>query len=178
MATPTAANVVVAPGAKPFEQFFCELFLEPGDAALLFSPAFPTYEPNLARRGARPVFAPLRQENGFRPDLAAVERFVKSEPRAKAIFLNSPHNPTGGVATKDDLAGIAALVRGTNVAVFSEPFARELRDSIDREIHNGARAVPRLLWKRRPWLRRATGWLAYGYARLAMGIAGIGRRWS
>lgn len=118
-----AENVVVAPGAKPFEQFFCELFLEPGDAVLVFQPAFPTYEPNIARRGARPVYAALKQENNFRPDLAAVERFVKSEPRAKAIFLNSPHNPTGGVATRDDLAAIANLVRGTEVAVLSdEPY--------------------------------------------------------
>jgi cardiolipin synthase A/B len=64
------------------------------------------------------------------------------------------------------------------VAVFGEAFGRELRDSIEHEIHHGARAVPRMLWRRRPLLARAAGWLAYGYARLAMGIAGIGRRWS
>ncbi|HEY3789002.1 MAG TPA: aminotransferase class I/II-fold pyridoxal phosphate-dependent enzyme, partial [Urbifossiella sp.] len=116
-------NVVVAPGAKPFEQFFCELFLEPGDAVLVFQPAFPTYEPNIFRRGARPVYVPLRQENAFRPGLADIEKFIRSEPQAKAIFLNSPHNPTGGVATKDDLKGIADLVRDKNIAVFSdEPY--------------------------------------------------------
>ena len=38
------------PGAKPFEQFFCEAVLDPGDAVLVFSPHFPTYEPNIARR--------------------------------------------------------------------------------------------------------------------------------
>ena len=119
----TADNVVVAPGAKPFEQFFCELFLEPGDAVLVFQPAFPTYEPNILRRGAKPVYRPLRQENAFRPDLAEIERFIKSEPKAKAIFLNSPHNPTGGVATQDDLKAIADLVRGTRIAVLSdEPY--------------------------------------------------------
>lgn len=118
-----AENVVVAPGAKPFEQFFCELFLEPGDAVLVFQPAFPTYEPNILRRGAVPYYVPLRQENDFRPDLTAVRQFVTAHPKAKAIFLNSPHNPTGGVATKEDLAGIAAIVRGTNVAVLSdEPY--------------------------------------------------------
>jgi len=119
----SAENVVVAPGAKPFEQFFCELFLEPGDAVLVFQPAFPTYEPNIVRRGARPVYRPLRQENEFRPDLDEIERFIKGAPKARAIFLNSPHNPTGGVATEDDLKAIAGLVRGTNIAVFSdEPY--------------------------------------------------------
>jgi aspartate aminotransferase len=119
----TADNVVVAPGAKPFEQFFCELFLEPGDAVLVFQPAFPTYEPNIIRRGAVPVYQPLRQENDFRPDLNAVRAFVNTHPKAKAIFLNSPHNPTGGVATQDDLKSIATIVRGSRVAVLSdEPY--------------------------------------------------------
>jgi len=119
----TADNVVVAPGAKPFEQFFCELFLEPGDEVLVFQPAFPTYEPNILRRQAVPVYRPLRQENAFRPDLVEIEKFVKHSPRAKAIFLNSPHNPTGGVATQGDLKAIADLVRGTNVAILSdEPY--------------------------------------------------------
>src|SRR5947209_1808976 len=61
----TADNVVVGPGAKVFEQFFCEAVLNPGDAVLVFSPHFPTYEPNIRRRGAEPVYSALRQENAF-----------------------------------------------------------------------------------------------------------------
>jgi aspartate aminotransferase len=119
----TAENVVVGPGAKVFEQFFCEAFLNPDDAVLVFTPHFPTYGPNIERRRARAVYAPLRQENQFRPDLNDVERFLKEEPRARAIFLNSPHNPTGGVATEEDLRGLADLVRGRDVAIFSdEPY--------------------------------------------------------
>ena len=48
----TADNVVAGPGAKPFEQFFCEAFLDPGDEVLCFSPQFPTYLPNIQRRSA------------------------------------------------------------------------------------------------------------------------------
>jgi aspartate aminotransferase len=118
-----AENVVVGPGAKVFEQFFCEAFLDPGDAVLVFSPHFPTYGPNIERRGGRMVFSSLKQERQFRPNLDDVERFIKSEPKARAIFLNSPHNPTGGVATEDDLKGLANLIRGKNIAVFSdEPY--------------------------------------------------------
>jgi aspartate aminotransferase len=119
----TADNVVVGPGAKVFEQFFCEAFLDAGDAVLVFSPHFPTYAPNIERRAAKAVYVPLKQENQFRPDLNDVERFIKTTPKAKAIFLNSPHNPTGGVATESDLRGLADLVRGKNIAVFSdEPY--------------------------------------------------------
>ena len=116
-------NVVVGSGAKVFEQFFCEAFLNPGDGVLVFSPYFPTYVPNILRRGARPVFAPLRQANDFRPDVAQIERFLADDPSPKGIFLNSPHNPTGGVATVEDLRSIADLVQGRQIAVFSdEPY--------------------------------------------------------
>jgi aspartate aminotransferase len=119
----TAANVVVGPGAKIFEQYFCEAFLDPGDAVLVFTPYFPTYAPNIERRAGQVVLSPLRQGNEFRPDLNDVERFVKATPHARAIFLNSPHNPTGGMARAEDLKTIADLVRGRNLAVFSdEPY--------------------------------------------------------
>lgn len=118
-----AENVVVGPGAKIFEQFFCEAFLNPGDGVLVFSPHFPTYLPNIERRQARAVLAPLSQQHDFRPDVAAIRRFLETDPAPKALFLNSPHNPTGGVATREDLQQIAELVRGRNVAVFSdEPY--------------------------------------------------------
>ncbi len=118
-----AKNVVVGPGAKVFEQFFCEAFLDPNDGVLVFSPYFPTYTPNILRRGARAVFKPLKQSNGFRPAIADIETFIKDDPKPKAIFLNSPHNPTGGVQTEQDLREIADLIRGKNIAVLSdEPY--------------------------------------------------------
>lgn len=123
--TTKADQIVVGPGAKIFELLFCEAFLNPGDGVLVFAPYFPTYLPNIARRGARPVIAELKQAHDFRPDLAAVEQFLKNDPRPKAIFLNSPHNPTGGVATQEDLRGLADLIRGRDVAVLSdEPYDR------------------------------------------------------
>ncbi len=119
----TAENIVVGPGAKVFETYFCELFLEPGEEVLLFSPVFPTYVPNVLRRGGVPVFASLREERQFRPDPADVERFLRTSKKPKAIVLNSPHNPTGGVATSDDLKAIADLIRGRNIALLSdEPY--------------------------------------------------------
>lgn len=122
MAT-TAQHVVVAPGGKPLETLFCEAVLDPGDGVLVFAPYFPTYLPNLARRGARARLADLKQEHDFRPDAEEVARFLAEDPHPKAIFLNSPHNPTGGVATADDLRAIAELVRGRDVCVFSdEPY--------------------------------------------------------
>ncbi|MFV1965222.1 MAG: pyridoxal phosphate-dependent aminotransferase [Pirellulaceae bacterium] len=121
----TAENVVAGPGAKTFEQLFCEAFLNPGDAVLVFSPHFPTYPPNIARRGARLCLSNLKQSHDFRPNLGDVERFLREDPSPKAIFVNSPHNPTGGVALEEDLQRLGDLVRGRDIAVFSdEPYDR------------------------------------------------------
>ena len=130
-----AENIVAGPGAKIFEQYFCEAFVGPGEGVLVFSPYFPTYVPNILRRGARPVFAPLLQSNGFRPALADIERFIDEDPAPRAILLNSPHNPTGGVTTQDDLRRIADLVRGRDVAVFSdEPYCHMIWEGTHHSI--------------------------------------------
>ena len=118
----TAENVVAGQGAKIFELFFCEAVVNPGEEVLVFSPQFPTYVPNIERRGGRVVLSDLREENQFRPSLADVEAFVQ-RPAARAILLNSPHNPTGGVATLDDMRGIAEIIQGKPIALFSdEPY--------------------------------------------------------
>jgi aspartate aminotransferase len=119
----SAENVVAGPGAKTFEQLFCEAFLNPGDRVLVFSPHFPTYPPNIARRGAQMEVSRLEQSADFRPNIEDVRRFVNSGAGARAIFLNSPHNPTGGVAREADIAHIADLIRGRDMVLFSdEPY--------------------------------------------------------
>ncbi|QDU81676.1 Putative N-acetyl-LL-diaminopimelate aminotransferase [Polystyrenella longa] len=137
-----AENIVVAPGAKVFEQYFCEAFLNPGDGVLVFSPHFPTYQPNIERRGARMVLAPLQQTNEFRSEIAQIEEFLKKDPQPKAIFLNSPHNPTGGVTTEEDLKQIAELLRGKDIAIFSdEPYCHMIWDGD----HHSIAAQPGML---------------------------------
>jgi len=128
----TPDHVVIGPGAKNFEQLFCEAFVNPGDGVLVFSPHFPTYPPNIERRGARMVLSRLEASRDFRPDPSEVRRFLEEDPSPGAIFLNTPHNPTGGIATMEDLEAIAELAadeklsrREGGVAVFSdEPYDR------------------------------------------------------
>jgi aspartate aminotransferase len=135
-----AEEVVVASGAKVFEQLFCEAFLDGGDEVLVFTPHFPTYPPNIARRGGKMVLSTLRQEKDFRPDIDSVRAFVQ-RPRARAVFLNSPHNPTGGVATREDLEELGRVLAGTDIALFSdEPYCH----MVWRGVHVSPLQVPSL----------------------------------
>lgn len=119
----TPDHIIAGHGAKIFEQLFCELFVNAGDSVLVFSPHFPTYPANIERRGGRLCLAALEEQYDFRPQLSTIEAFIETEESPKAIFLNSPHNPTGGVTPLEDLQAIARRIEGTNIAVFSdEPY--------------------------------------------------------
>jgi aspartate aminotransferase len=106
--TVDAAQVVVTPGGKPPIGYTMQAYVNPGDEVIYPSPGFPIYESWITYVGAKPVPLPLREETGFTftPDDIA----QRITTRTKAIFLCSPSNPTGGVLTKSDLAGIAQVI--------------------------------------------------------------------
>jgi aspartate aminotransferase len=103
-------QVVVTPGGKPIMFFAILALVDEGDEVLLPNPAFPIYESMVNFVGGTPVYLPLRQENGFRFDLDEFE--TKLTEKTRLVILNSPANPTGGVLTADDMATLAAILRG------------------------------------------------------------------
>jgi aspartate aminotransferase len=102
-------QVVVTPGGKPIMFFAILALVEEGDEVLLPNPAFPIYESMVDFVGGRPVFVPLRQENEFRFDLDEFRAGLSD--RTRLVVLNSPANPTGGVLTHEDMAGLAEILR-------------------------------------------------------------------
>jgi len=104
-----ADRVVVTPGAKPPIGFTMLAYVEPGDEVIYPSPGFPIYESWATFVGAKPVPLHLSEERGFAFTAEDLARLVTE--RTKVILFNSPSNPTGGVLSKADLEGIAAVVR-------------------------------------------------------------------
>jgi aspartate aminotransferase len=103
------AQVVVTPGGKPIMFFIILALVQEGDEVLMPNPAFPIYESMVNFVGGLPVFVPLRQEHEFRFDLDEFQAGLSQ--RTKLVILNSPANPTGGVLTPEDIAGLAAILR-------------------------------------------------------------------
>ena len=81
--------------------------VETGNEVLLGDPLYATYEGLIASSGARAVPVALRPENGFR--LQAKDLAAKITPNSRVILINSPHNPTGAVLHREDIAAIGAL---------------------------------------------------------------------
>jgi len=114
----TADQVVVSPGAKPIIALTIMALLNPGDEVVIQDPAYPAYRSIVTYVGAVPVSVPLLERKNFRLELDALENAVT--PRTKAIVINSPHNPTGGILTPDDIAGIAAIAKRHDVLVITD----------------------------------------------------------
>jgi LL-diaminopimelate aminotransferase len=76
-------------------------FVDPGDQVLVTEPGYPVYEVGTILAGGQPVHLPLTAEDGWFPDFAAVG--PSTAPAAKLLWLCYPSNPTGAVATVDQL---------------------------------------------------------------------------
>ena len=103
----SAANVVVGAGAKPIIWNLLSALLDPGDELIYADPAYPAYASAASYLEAKPVPVHLLEARNWRLDLD--ELAAKITAKTKALVINSPHNPTGGVLTRDDLETIAAL---------------------------------------------------------------------
>lgn len=91
---------------------------EPGDEVIVSDPEWPATMAIAIAAKATPVAVPLHEELGFRWDLDELERAIT--PRTKAIYVNSPNNPTGGVLTRADLERIAALAEKHDLWILSD----------------------------------------------------------
>jgi LL-diaminopimelate aminotransferase len=70
--------------------------IDPGDVALVPDPGYPVYAIGTMFAGGEPYYMPLKEEDGFLPDLNAIPEDVAK--RAKVLWLNYPNNPTAAVA--------------------------------------------------------------------------------
>jgi aspartate aminotransferase len=91
---------------------------EPGDEVIVSDPEWPATMAIAIAAQATPVAVPLHESLGFRWDLDELERAIT--PRTKAIYVNSPNNPTGGVLTRADLERIAAIAQERKLWVLSD----------------------------------------------------------
>src|SRR5207245_1142115 len=100
-------------------------------------PIYATYEGVIAVTGATMVSVPLSPERGFHPDLDTLAAAVT--PRTRVIWINSPHNPTGAVFTRDEVEAIAAICRRHDLWLVSDEVYEDLAFA---RPHVGAWSLP------------------------------------
>ena len=111
------SEVLVTAGATEGIAAALLALVEPGDEVIAFEPYYDSYAACVALAGGVRVPVTLRPP-AFRPDLDALRAAIT--PRTRLILLNSPHNPTGSVFTRAELAAIAELARERDLLVVAD----------------------------------------------------------
>lgn len=103
-----------------------------GDEIIIPTPAWPNFDAAAGIAGATVITVPMKRERGsFNLDLDDLKRAIT--PRTKAIVINSPANPTGWTASRDELASILALARTHGIWIIAdEIYARFVYDGATR----------------------------------------------
>jgi aspartate/methionine/tyrosine aminotransferase len=111
-------QVVITPGGKPIILFGILALVNEGDEVIYPNPGYPIYESVIEFFGAKAVPIQLREENDFRLDTEELKKLVTD--KTKMIIINSPHNPTGGILTQEDLKVIADIAISKDIFVLSD----------------------------------------------------------
>jgi aspartate aminotransferase len=111
-------EVMVTTGGIHALYIICQALLEPGDEVIVPDPEWPPAAGNIKAAQGVPVPCPLHERLAWRYDITELES--KITPRTRAIYINSPQNPTGGVLTHEDLERIAEIVRSRDLWLISD----------------------------------------------------------
>jgi aminotransferase len=113
--------------------------VDPGDEVILFEPWYENYGPDTILSGATPVYVELHAPDwSFDPD----ELRAAFSPRTKGIVVNTPHNPTGKVFTRDELLQIGALCQEFDALIFTDEIYEHI--VYDDQTHVYPMALPGL----------------------------------
>ena len=120
----TAGQISCANGAKQSVCNTVMVLVNPGDEVIIPAPYWVTY-PELARLNGGIVVEPKTDEStGFKLTADELKKLIT--PRTKMLVLTSPSNPTGSVYTKEELAAIADVLKGTKVVVAADEMYEKL----------------------------------------------------
>jgi aspartate aminotransferase len=111
-------EVMVSNGGIHALYVMFQALIEPGDEVLLPDPVWPPTIGHVIAAHGTPVFVRLRESLGWRYDLDEMRRAIT--PRTRAIYINSPHNPTGGVLAREDIETIADIAGTRGIWVLSD----------------------------------------------------------
>ena len=122
------SEVVIVPGGKPIMFFTILALIEEGEEVLYPNPGFPIYESMIRFVGGKEVPYGLREDHDF--DVNVDEILEKISDRTRLVIVNSPHNPTGGVMGRAEIARLAEALADRDLFVLSD-------EIYDRLIYEG-----------------------------------------
>ena len=133
-----ADEVLITVGVSEALDLALRALVNPGDEVIYHEPCYVSYSPSIVMAHGVAVPVATKKEDGFSLKPEAVAEAVTD--RTKIVMLNFPTNPTGAVASREDLEGIAKLCIEHDLIVISDEIYSELR--YDEEEHLSIAALP------------------------------------
>jgi LL-diaminopimelate aminotransferase len=113
-----ATEINHAIGSKPALAMLPAAFINPGDVTLMTVPGYPVAGTHAKYYGGEVYNLPLREENGFYPDLPGIPADIRR--RVKLLVLNYPNSPTGAIATRDFYRQVIDFARTNRIVVVQD----------------------------------------------------------
>lgn len=117
-------NVIVTVGGSEAIDISLRAIIEPNDEVILLQPCYVAYEPAVVLAGGIPKYIELTSDNEFKLTKEMLENAIT--PKTKAIVLNFPSNPTGGVMTYEDYIPLVPIIKEHELIVLSDEIYAEL----------------------------------------------------
>ena len=140
----TRENIIVSCGAKHSLYNIFQAMLDPGDQVLISAPYWVSYPEMVKLADGVPVIVPTLPENEFQPTRA--DLLSRLSPKTKAIVLNSPSNPTGGVASRQQIKDIVSVAVQHNLTLISDEIYERLL--FDNRTHTSPASLGEEAFKR------------------------------
>ena len=110
-------EICVTAGATQAIYTAITAFIQPGDEVIVFRPAYDCYVPTVELNGGKAVSIQLDKPD-YKIDWQDVQRQITA--KTKMIIVNTPHNPSGTILTKNDLISLEKVTENTNIIVLSD----------------------------------------------------------
>lgn len=120
----TADEVLVTVGGSEAIDVAVRALVNPGDEVIVPMPSFVCYEPIVRMAGGMPIIINTKAENGFK--LTPDELSAAITDRTKMLVLPYPNNPTGAILNREELDGLAEVLKDKNIAILSDEIYAEL----------------------------------------------------
>lgn len=117
-------NVIVTVGGSEAIDIVLRTIIKPGDEVILPTPAYVAYAAIIEMAGAKVVEVELKEEDDFKLTPEALSSAL--HPETKAVILNFPGNPTGGVMTREDYARIVPIIKDAGIFAVTDEIYAEL----------------------------------------------------
>jgi aminotransferase len=131
-------EILVTVGVSEAMDIACRAILNPGDKVMYHEPCFVAYMPSIAMTHATPIAVPTYAKDDFALDPDVLEKYW--QPGVKALIINFPTNPTGGVAERSRLEKIAKFAIEKDIIIISDEVYAEL--TFDGAKHTSIATLP------------------------------------